>query len=275
MTENNTQHAPVRAAAPTTLTAEEIKAQLTESGIPEHLHPYFPRGLGELIPAMGIKFQELTAERTVATMPVAGNTQPIGLLHGGANVVLAETLGSLSAGVHGGENLVAVGVDINATHVRPAVSGVVTATCTAVKLGRTLCIHSIDIVDERGRTTCTARITNMLIPRPTAERTVATMPVAGNTQPIGLLHGGANVVLAETLGSLSAGVHGGENLVAVGVDINATHVRPAVSGVVTATCTAVKLGRTLCIHSIDIVDERGRTTCTARITNMLIPRPTA
>jgi len=52
-------------------------------------------------------------------------------------------------------------------------------------------------------------------------------------------------------------------------------VRPAVSGVVTATCTAVKLGRTLCIHSIDIVDERGRTTCTARITNMLIPRPTA
>ena len=149
MTENNTQHAPVLAAAPTTLTAEEIKAQLTESGIPEHLHPYFPRGLGELIPAMGIKFQELTAERTVATMPVAGNTQPIGLLHGG-------------------ENLVAVGVDINATHVRPAVSGVVTATCTAVKLGRTLCIHSIDIVDERGRTTCTARITNMLIPRPTA-----------------------------------------------------------------------------------------------------------
>lgn len=116
MTENNTQHAPVRAAAPTTLTAEEIKAQLTESGIPEHLHSYFPRGLGELIPAMGIKFQELTAERTVATMPVAGNTQPIGLLHGGANVVLAETLGSLSAGVHGGEDLVAVGVDINATH---------------------------------------------------------------------------------------------------------------------------------------------------------------
>ena len=149
MTENNTHHAPVRAAAPTTLSAEEIKAQLTESGIPEHLHPYFPRGLGELIPAMGIKFQELTAERTVATMPVAGNTQPIGLLHGG-------------------ENLVAVGVDINATHVRPAVSGVVTATCTAVKLGRTLCIHTIDIVDERGRTTCTARITNMLIPRPTA-----------------------------------------------------------------------------------------------------------
>ena len=155
MTENNTQHAPVRAAAPTTLTPEQIKAQLIETGVPEHLHSYFPRGMGELIPAMGIKFKELTAERAVATMPVAGNTQPIGLLHGGANVVL-------------GEDLVAVGVDINATHVRPAVSGVVTATCTAVKLGRTLCIHTIDIVDERGRTTCTARITNMLIPRPKA-----------------------------------------------------------------------------------------------------------
>ena len=168
MTENNTQHAPVRAAAPTTLTAEEIKAQLIESGIPEHLHSYFPRGMGGLIPAMGIKFKELTAERAVATMPVAGNTQPIGLMHGGANVVLAETLGSLASGVHGGEDLVAVGVDINATHVRPAVSGLVTATCTAVKLGRTLCIHSIDIVDEHGRITCTARITNMLIPRPKA-----------------------------------------------------------------------------------------------------------
>ena len=149
MTENNTQHAPVRAAAPTTLTPEQIKAQLIETGVPEHLHSYFPRGMGELIPSMGIKFKELTAERAVATMPVAGNTQPIGLLHGG-------------------EGLVAVGVDINATHVRPAVSGVVTATCTAVKLGRTLCIHTIDIVDERGRTTCTARITNMLIPRPKA-----------------------------------------------------------------------------------------------------------
>ena len=80
MTENNTQHAPVRAAAPTTLTPEQIKAQLIETGVPEHLHSYFPRGMGELIPSMGIKFKELTAERAVATMPVAGNTQPIGLL---------------------------------------------------------------------------------------------------------------------------------------------------------------------------------------------------
>lgn len=168
MTENNTQHAPVRAVPPTALTPEQVKDQLVEIGVPEYLHSYFPQGMGELIPAMGIKFQELTAERSVAIMPVAGNTQPIGLLHGGANVVLAETLGSIASGVHGGEKLVAVGVDINATHVRPAVSGYVTATCTAVKLGRTLCIHSIEIVDERGRVTCTARITNMLIPRPTA-----------------------------------------------------------------------------------------------------------
>ena len=168
MTENNTQHAPVRAAAPTTLTAEEIKAQLTESGIPEHLHPTSPAPRRAQSPPWALSSRNSPQNAPSQPCPSAGNTQPIGLLHGGANVVLAETLGSLSAGVHGGENLVAVGVDINATHVRPAVSGVVTATCTAVKLGRTLCIHSIDIVDERGRTTCTARITNMLIPRPTA-----------------------------------------------------------------------------------------------------------
>ena len=126
-------------------------------------------GEGNMVGLLDIRFETVTDDTLEATMPVDSRTQqPFGLLHGGANVVLAETLGSLSAGVHGGENLVAVGVDINATHVRPAVSGVVTATCTAVKLGRTLCIHSIDIVDERGRTTCTARITNMLIPRPTA-----------------------------------------------------------------------------------------------------------
>ena len=154
MTENNTQHAPVRAAAPTTLTPEQIKAQLIETGVPEHLHSYFPRGMGELIPSMGIKFKELTAERAVATMPVAGNTQPIGLLHGGANVVLAETLGSLASGVHGGEGLVAVGVDINATHVRPAVSGVVTATCTAVKLGRTLWMSAAAPPAPRASRTC-------------------------------------------------------------------------------------------------------------------------
>ena len=144
----------------------DIVAELNAHGVPPETHKFFPKGLGGLIPRMGIVFRELSAERAVASMPVAGNTQPVGLLHGGASAVLAETLGSLAAGIHGGVESVAVGVDLNATHVRPAVGGSVTGTCTAVKLGRTVCVHTIEITDEAGRLICTARITNMLIPRP-------------------------------------------------------------------------------------------------------------
>ena len=142
-----------------------VIAELTAHGVPEKLHPLFPHGLGGLIPAMGIRLSELSAERAVATMPVAPNTQPAGLLHGGASVVLAETRGSLASGVHGGIERMAVGVDVNATHLRPATAGYVTAVCTAVKLGRTVCVHTIEITDEAGRGVCSARITNMLIPR--------------------------------------------------------------------------------------------------------------
>lgn len=147
------------------LPADTVQEELRKHGIPRELYRLFPQGLGKLIPAMGIQFSELSAQRTVATMPVAPNTQPAGLLHGGASVVLAETLGSMAAGVHGGVESMAVGVDINATHLRPAVSGSVTGVCTAVKLGRTVCVHTIEITDESGRGVCTARITNMLIPR--------------------------------------------------------------------------------------------------------------
>ena len=79
----------------------DLVAQLNEHGVPAETHKFFPKGLGELIPRMGIIFSELTAERAVASMPVQGNTQPVGLLHGGASAVLAETLGSLAAGIHG------------------------------------------------------------------------------------------------------------------------------------------------------------------------------
>ena len=140
----------------------DLVAQLNEHGVPTETNKFFPKGLGELIPRMGIIF----AERAVASMPVQGNTQPVGLLHGGASAVLAETLGSLAAGIHGGVDSIAVGVDLNATHVRPAISGHVTGICTAVKLGRTVCVHTIEIMDESDRTICTARITNMIIPRP-------------------------------------------------------------------------------------------------------------
>ena len=117
------------------------------------------KGLGALADSMGIKLQAASADLVVATMPVAGNTQPFGLLHGGANVVLAETIGSLAGNLHAGENRIAVGVDINATHLKSATSGVVTATSRAVRLGGTVAVFEIEIRDEAGDLTCLSRLT--------------------------------------------------------------------------------------------------------------------
>lgn len=117
---------------------------------------------GTLIERLGIDFVEVSAERLVATMPVAGNTQPYGLLHGGASVALAETLGSFGAMLAAGEGRVAVGVDINATHHRGARDGRVTGTATAVSLGRTLASYEVVVTDDAGRRLCTARITCLL-----------------------------------------------------------------------------------------------------------------
>lgn len=118
------------------------------------------RGLGALADRMGIEMTEFTRERAVATMPVEGNTQPIGLLHGGAYVVLGETLGSMHANFAAPEGHVGVGVDINATHTGSATSGRVTGVCTPIKLGRSVAVHEIIISDERGRRCSTVRITN-------------------------------------------------------------------------------------------------------------------
>jgi uncharacterized protein (TIGR00369 family) len=123
-----------------------------------------PEGSGRLNEKMGIEILEFSAERVVATMPVEGNTQPFGLLHGGASVVLAETLGSIGSGIHGWPDRVPVGVDINATHHRAATTGTVTGVATAVHLGRTMTSYEIVITDERGKRLCTSRITCALIP---------------------------------------------------------------------------------------------------------------
>lgn len=117
---------------------------------------------GTLDERMGIEILEASPERVVARMPVAGNTQPFGLLHGGANVVIAESVGSIGANLAAGEGRFAVGLDINATHHRPATQGFVTATATAVSVGRTLASYEVVIVDETARRTCTARITCLL-----------------------------------------------------------------------------------------------------------------
>jgi 1,4-dihydroxy-2-naphthoyl-CoA hydrolase len=130
--------------------AEEIRARFAELG-------------GEtLVARMGITIVEASAERAVATMPVAGNTQPYGVLHGGASCVLAETLGSVAAALHAGPKRTTVGIEINATHHLSVSTGLVTAVATQVHGGRTLTTYDIAITDERGRRVCTARLTCML-----------------------------------------------------------------------------------------------------------------
>lgn len=129
---------------------------------------YMPQGMGRLNEKMGIELVEISAERVVATMPVEGNTQPFGLLHGGASVVLAETLGSIGSAIHAYPAKVAVGVDINATHHRSATSGTVTGVATAVHLGRSSTSYEVVLTDERGKRVCTSRITCALVEMPQA-----------------------------------------------------------------------------------------------------------
>lgn len=120
------------------------------------------RGMGALAEKMGIEFLEFGVDRAVARMPVAGNTQPANLLHGGAYVVLGESLGSMSANLHAGPGRLAVGIEINATHTRSATSGFVTGVCTPIHLGRTLTTHEIAVSDDQGRRCSTIRITNLI-----------------------------------------------------------------------------------------------------------------
>ena len=130
---------------------------------PDYLAILKERGFGLLDQKMGIEILEASPERLVGRMPVEGNTQPIGLLHGGANVVLAESLGSIGTALHAGPDRMIVGVDINATHHKSARSGYVTAVATAISLGRTLCSYQIEITNEDGQRTCTARITCLIL----------------------------------------------------------------------------------------------------------------
>ncbi|MFC5186313.1 PaaI family thioesterase [Actinomadura harenae] len=117
---------------------------------------------GDLATSMGIEYLEASPERVVGRMPVAGNTQPYGLLHGGASCVLAESLGSVGSALHAGAGRIAVGIEINATHHRSATTGFVTGVATRVHGGNTLATYEIVITDDRDRRVCTARLTCML-----------------------------------------------------------------------------------------------------------------
>jgi 1,4-dihydroxy-2-naphthoyl-CoA hydrolase len=136
---------------------------MTQADTPDYLAILRERGAGLLDQKMGIEILEASPQRLVGRMPVEGNTQPLGLLHGGANVVLAESLGSIGTALHAGPNRMIVGVDINATHHKSARSGFVTGTATAISLGKTMCSYQIEITNEDGQRTCTARITCLIL----------------------------------------------------------------------------------------------------------------
>ncbi len=136
---------------------------MTQNDSFDYLAAIRARGTGELDSKMGIEIIEASPQRLVGTMPVVGNRQPMGLLHGGANVVLAESLGSVGSLIHAGPGRQVVGIDINATHHKSATEGIVTGIATAITLGKTLCVWDIVITNEAGERTCTARITCLIL----------------------------------------------------------------------------------------------------------------
>jgi 1,4-dihydroxy-2-naphthoyl-CoA hydrolase len=123
-------------------------------------------GLGTLTERLGIELLTASPEHVSARMPVEGNTQVVGLLHGGASAALAETVASVAATLHAGRGRGAVGVDLNATHHRAVSTGWVTAVATPLHLGGRLATYEVAVTDEDGRRVCTARLTCMLVDRP-------------------------------------------------------------------------------------------------------------
>ncbi|MEY3028931.1 MAG: hypothetical protein RL198_328 [Actinomycetota bacterium] len=121
--------------------------------------------MGSLAKKLGIELIELSSERAVARMPVAGNTQPVGLLHGGAHVVLAESLGSMAANVHAHPHALAVGIELNASHHKSVREGWVTGVAVAIKLGSRLVTHEVKMFDEDNNLLSTVRITNLILPK--------------------------------------------------------------------------------------------------------------
>ena len=125
-------------------------------------------GMGALSERMGIELVEARPGRVELRMPVEGNTQPYGLLHGGASAVLAEQAGSIAAALHAGPENIVVGVDLSCTHHRGAREGTVTAVATPLSEGRTVCTYDIRISDDAGRPVATGRLTCLIRPHPRA-----------------------------------------------------------------------------------------------------------
>ncbi len=122
-----------------------------------------------MVAHLGIVFTEVGEDYLCATMPVDQRTlQPFGLLHGGASVALAETLGSVGAGLVVGTGKACVGLDINANHTRGMRDGTVTGRALPKHLGRSTHVWQIDITDEQGRLVCTSRLTMAILEQATS-----------------------------------------------------------------------------------------------------------
>ena len=122
--------------------------------------------MGEFNQRIGMKLTEVTPERIVGTVPVEGNRQPYGLLHGGVNAALGETLGSIAAAINAGPTRAAMGLELSCTHHRAARDGLVTGVCTPLHVGNTVSTFETVIMDAHGRRTCTVRLTCLLRDRP-------------------------------------------------------------------------------------------------------------
>lgn len=123
-------------------------------------------GAGGLAERLGIDLLEIGGDRTVARMPVAGNTQPLGLLHGGASAALAETVASLAAACRAPSGHSAVGIELNATHHRSLSEGTVTAVAEPIHVGRRVASYQIAVTDDAtGNPVSTVRLTCMFVER--------------------------------------------------------------------------------------------------------------
>lgn len=130
----------------------------------DQLNNRFDNNIGKLI---GIEFVEITDDSLSATMPVDDRIkQPYGILHGGASVVLAETLGSIASNlIIDSENFIGVGLEVNANHLRPVGSGHVKGVCTPIHIGRTTHVWDIKIYEKHGKLNCISRLTVAIVPK--------------------------------------------------------------------------------------------------------------
>jgi uncharacterized protein (TIGR00369 family) len=114
---------------------------------------------GTLIERLGIEILEAGPERVVARMPVAGNVQPFGLLHGGATAALCETVASVGASLAAAPQRTAVGIELNVNHMRAVTAGTVTATGTALRAGRSVAVWDVRVHDDAGELYAVGRLT--------------------------------------------------------------------------------------------------------------------